>query len=129
MLVVLAAGCATKDKPPLVSRDKSIVLLNPELELSEHWQHRRLKKADTTYTRVESDLGHTIMAQGNVSASILFRDFEPIDMNCSLLRWSGTSPGRSLALTCISKAGTMLPRPFLLCLGMPESSLTNRFPR
>jgi hypothetical protein len=73
---------------PLDQRDNFIVLLNPELELSEDWEHRRLRRGDTTYDRVNSTLGYTIQATGNSSASILFRLFEPINLDCNRLRWS-----------------------------------------
>lgn len=73
---------------PLDKRDNLIVLLNPELELGEDWEHRRLRRGDTAYNRVNSTLGYTMQATGNSSASILFRLFEPINLDCNRLRWS-----------------------------------------
>jgi hypothetical protein len=87
-VLVLCASCATLDKTPPDRRDNLIVLLNPELGIGEHWEHRRLRRGDTTYTQVESTLGYTVQATGNKSASILFRLFEPINLGCNTLRWS-----------------------------------------
>ena len=87
-LIVLCASCMPLDKTPPDKHDNLIVLLNPELGISEHWEHRRLRRGDTTYARVESALGYTIQATGNRSASILLRLFEPIDPGCNTLRWS-----------------------------------------
>jgi len=87
-LLALCSSCATPDRTPLDKRDNHIVLLNPEIELNEDWEHRRLRRGYTTYDRVNSTLGHTIRAVGNESASILFRLFEPVNLNCNRLRWS-----------------------------------------
>jgi hypothetical protein len=87
-VLVLCASCATLDKTPPDRRDNLIVLLNPELGIGEHWEHRRLRRGDTTYTQVESTFGYTVQATGNKSASILFRLFEPINLDCNTLRWS-----------------------------------------
>lgn len=87
-MLALVVGCTTLDKATLDRRDNRIVLLNPELELSEDWEHRRLRRGDTIYERVNSTLGHTIQATGNKSASLLFRLFEPINLDCNRLRWS-----------------------------------------
>jgi len=87
-LTVFCASCVTLDEAPLDKHDNLIVLLNPELGISEHWEHRRLRRGDTTYTQVESALGYTIQATGNKSASILFRLFEPTNIGCNTLRWS-----------------------------------------
>ncbi len=62
--------------------------MNPELELSEDWEHHRLRRGYTSYERVSSSPGYTIRATGNESASILFRLFEPVNLNCNSLRWS-----------------------------------------
>ena len=86
-LLAFCASCTTLEKTPLDKSDNLIVLLNPELELNEDWEHRRLRRGDTTYTRVNSTLGYTIQATGNESASIFFRLFEPIDLDCNRLRW------------------------------------------
>lgn len=91
-LLAFCASCASVEKTTLVQRENLIVLLNPELELSGDWEHRRLRRADTAYDRVNSTLGYTIRATGNESASILFRLFEPIDLNCNKLRWSWFVP-------------------------------------
>ena len=87
-LMVICASCATLDETLPDKRDNLIVLLDPELGISEHWEHRRLRRGNTTYTQVESTLGYTIQATGNKSASILFRLFEPINHGCNTLRWS-----------------------------------------
>lgn len=91
-LLALCASCTTPGKTSLDRSDNLIVLLNPELELSKDWEHRRLRRGDTTYGRVNSTLGHTIQAIGNKSASILFRLFEPINLDCNRLRWSWFVP-------------------------------------
>jgi len=88
LLLLIGAGCAESDRSLLNRNDDSIVLLNPQVELGEDWQHRRLRGGVTTYTQVESALGHSIRAQGNESASILFRFFDPIGLNCDTLSWS-----------------------------------------
>jgi hypothetical protein len=87
-LLAVCSSCATPEKTSLDKSDNIIVLLNPELEPGEDWEHRRLRRGDTTYTRVNSTLGYTIQATGNNSASILFRLFEPIGLDCNRLRWS-----------------------------------------
>jgi len=88
VLALTVASCTEVDRTLPERGESAIVLLNPELELGEHWQHRRLRRGKTTYTRVESELGHTIRAQGNESASILFRIFDPIALDCNRLSWS-----------------------------------------
>jgi hypothetical protein len=88
LLLVLCSGCETLDKTSLDKDDNRVVLLNPEVELGEEWEHRRLRRGDTAYSRVSSSLGDTIEATGNDSASILFRFFEPISLDCDRLRWS-----------------------------------------
>ena len=87
-LLVVVAGCTTADEMPLDRHDNLMVLLNPELELNEDWEHKRLRRSDTTYERVQSALGQTIKATGNKSASILYRFFEPTTPECNRLRWS-----------------------------------------
>lgn len=88
VVIVLSSSCDRTDRLPIDNSNNMIILLNPESELGEEWEHRRLRRTDTTYTRVESAFGHTIRAEGNNSASILFRVFEPIALNCNTLRWS-----------------------------------------
>lgn len=88
LLLLMGAGCTESGKSLLNRNHDSIVLLNPEMELGEDWQHRRLRGGNTTYTHVKSVLGHSIRAQGNESASILFRFFDPISLDCDTLGWS-----------------------------------------
>ncbi|HSH42489.1 MAG TPA: DUF3047 domain-containing protein, partial [Arenicellales bacterium] len=83
----LIAGCATPGKAPLLHHDNAVVLLDPRLELGDGWEHRRLRRGDTRYERVESDLGHTVRAVGSESASILFRVFDETDPGCDTLQW------------------------------------------
>jgi len=87
LLAVFVSGCSV-DRIALDKKDDLIVLLNPELALDGEWEHRRLKRSDTEYVHVETGLGHTIRATGNQSASILYRFFEPISLNCDRMRWS-----------------------------------------
>ena len=87
-LLLFLAGCATVEKAPVVQHDNLVVLLDPKQELGEDWEHQRLRRADTSYERVDNSFGHTVRATGNESASILFRLFEPVDRDCNMLRWS-----------------------------------------
>lgn len=91
-LLVLCTGCITLDKTPLAKRNNLIVLLDPAAEFSEDWENRRLRRGYTSYERVNTILGNTIKATGNESASILFRFFEPINLECNQLRWSWYVP-------------------------------------
>ena len=87
-LLVLCTGCSTLDEAPFKKQENLVVLLNPESELGDDWEYRRLRGRDTDYDRVNTTLGNTIQATGNGSASIMFRLFEPIDPKCNRLRWS-----------------------------------------
>ncbi len=87
-LLLLCAACVAPDRDVLKKSGNNIVLLNPESGLGDDWEHRRLRRADTSYETVETGLGHTIRATGNQSASILYRLFEPTGPECNRLRWS-----------------------------------------
>ena len=87
-LFFLCTGCATIDKTSLDASGSLVILLDPELELGEDWENRRLRRGNTSYERVDTALGNTIRATGNRSASVLVRLFEPIALNCNELRWS-----------------------------------------
>lgn len=84
----MLAACTITQKAIIRSGERDVILLNPEDGISTHWEHQGLKKRNTLYERVKTDLGTTIRATGNVSASILYRMFEPIDLNCDKLGWS-----------------------------------------
>lgn len=89
LFILLAfSACATVPREVLVKTDNKIVLFDPASELSNVWEHRALRKGETTYTAVTTSLGPTIRARGNVSASIFFRVFERIDLSCDTLEWS-----------------------------------------
>lgn len=87
-LLALCSGCASLDKTSLDESDNRVVLLNPGEEPGGEWEHRRLRRGDTAYRRVSSSLGDTIRATGNESASIMFRLFEPVSLDCNRLRWN-----------------------------------------
>ena len=87
-LLLFCAGCVSPDRQALSKSGNNIVLLNPEFGLGDDWQHRRLRRADTRYEAVETELGFTIRATGQQSASILYRLFEPTGPECKRLRWS-----------------------------------------
>lgn len=84
---ILAAGCAALDRASIEQQDDRRVLLNPEQALGDDWEHRRLRRGDTKYEPVSTALGNTIRATGNRSASILFRLFEPVSLECNQMRW------------------------------------------
>ena len=86
LLALLVSNCSM-DRSALDRKDNLIVLLDPELGLDEEWEHRRLKRNDTEYVPVETELGYSLQATGNQSASILYRFFAPVS-NCNKLRWS-----------------------------------------
>ncbi len=87
-LLLLCAGCVSPDREVLEKDGNNIVLLNPESGLGDDWEHRRLRRADTSYEAVETGFGNTIRATSNQSASILYRLFEPTGPECNRLRWS-----------------------------------------
>jgi hypothetical protein len=87
-LVLFIAACTTTPENILTRADSKILLLDPSKDLDESWEHQVLRKRGTTYTQFESRLGNTIKATGNVSASILYRVFEGIDLSCSTLEWN-----------------------------------------
>ena len=87
LLALCISNCSV-DRAVLDRKDNFIVLLDPELALDEEWEHRRLRRSDTDYVQVETELGYTLQATGNQSASVLYRFFEPVDLNCDRLRWS-----------------------------------------
>jgi hypothetical protein len=70
-----------------VQHEEAIVLLDPRSEPGDGWEHRRLRRGDTRYERVESDFGPAIRAVGSRSASIFFRVFEETDPGCDTLEW------------------------------------------
>lgn len=86
-LPLLVVSCTTTPEYSLTISDNKILVLDPSNSLDENWEHRVLRKRETTYTRADSRLGSTIKATGNISASILFRVFEGIDLSCNTLEW------------------------------------------
>lgn len=87
VLVLFVVACTTAPKHTLNETDNKIVLLDPSSQLGKSWEHRTLRKGETTYSHTKSLLGNTIEATGNVSASILYRVFEGIDLSCNTLEW------------------------------------------
>lgn len=88
LLTLFVVACSTTPKPSLTQTDDKIVLLDPSARLDQTWEHRALRKGETTYSQVRTTLGSTVKATGNVSASILFRVFEGIDLSCDTLEWA-----------------------------------------
>ena len=88
VLLLFCAGCTTIEKTVPDQQEGRVVLLDPEVELGEDWENRRLRRGHTKYERVSSTLGETIQATGNRSASVLYRLFEPVEPRCKLLRWT-----------------------------------------
>ncbi len=87
-LVLFVASCATTSENALTRVDNKFLVLDPSTGLDESWENQVLRKRKTTYTRFDSGLGNTIKATGNVSASILYRVFEGIDLSCNTLEWN-----------------------------------------
>ncbi len=87
-LLLFVVGCTTVEKTSLEREQNVVVLLNPEAELDEEWENKRLRRGNTDYDFVKTSLGKTVQATGNESASIFYRMFEPVDLNCDQLRWS-----------------------------------------
>lgn len=88
LVLLLTVACTTTPKPALIETDNKFILLDPSSDLDQNWEHRALRKGETTYRRVDTPLGSTIEATGNVSASILFRVFAGIDLSCDTLEWT-----------------------------------------
>jgi hypothetical protein len=87
-LVLLITSCTTTPENNLTKTDNKILVLDPSSNLGQYWEHQALRKGKTTYARTESHLGSTIKATGNISASILFRVFDGIDLSCNTLEWT-----------------------------------------
>lgn len=86
-LPLLVVSCTTTPEYRLTISDNKILVLDPSSSLDKNWEHQVLRKRETTYTRADFRLGSTIKATGNISASILFRVFEGIDLSCNTLEW------------------------------------------
>jgi hypothetical protein len=87
-LVLFVASCATTSENTLTRIDNKFLVLDPSNGLDGNWENQVLRKRKTTYTRFDSRLGNTIKATGNISASILYRVFEGIDLSCNTLEWN-----------------------------------------
>jgi len=87
-LVLFVASSATTSENTRTRIDNKFLVLDPSNGLDGNWENQVLRKRKTTYTRLDSRLGNTIKATGNISASILYRVFEGIDLSCNTLEWS-----------------------------------------
>jgi hypothetical protein len=56
VLLLLSVSCATTSKHTLPKTGNKIVLLDPSSNLGETWEHRALRKGETTYRRVDTSL-------------------------------------------------------------------------
>ena len=88
VLLLVGVACLPIKRAPVESTDGRVVLFDPAAGLGEEWEHSRLRRADTRYETVNSELGPTLRATGDDSASILFRLFEAPGLHCDRLEWS-----------------------------------------
>ena len=84
----MCVSCVPINRAPVEQQGGRVLLLDPQSGLGEEWDHSRLRRADTRYEIIQSELGTTLRATGDNSASILFRLFEAPGITCDRLEWS-----------------------------------------
>ncbi|MEM7561918.1 MAG: DUF3047 domain-containing protein [Pseudomonadota bacterium] len=88
LMAIVISACLPVERSPVQRHGNRVILLDPVMGLDDAWEHNRLRREDTLYEISDSELGKTLKATGQNSASILYRLFEKPGLDCDLLEWS-----------------------------------------
>lgn len=88
LIALISSACLPPVRTPVEQHGNHVILFDPIEGLDTAWEHSRLRRADTHYEINQSQLGKTLKATGQNSASILYRLFETPGLDCGVLKWS-----------------------------------------